>query len=407
MDWALQEEAAERELEQQPGRFIQVAANVQTNVVRPRQRNWAQAKAPRVQSSLESPQQPRSWSVERLMAGAPNALAAGGSHARRPKLLGGSAAATSLDSSQVLVSTPPPPPLTSSPAEDLRAPHAQVQLDSSHEQQWGQARVHLGETARLLCRLRASAQDSLQISWVKSVQILTNGEQRYTSDERFKPVHLQHSNDWVLEIHNAQASDEGDYECQVNSEPRPASLRVHLRVVSARLEILEAPELQVAEGEQIQLTCQLSFLSPALGQPQGQASPASNSTGAALTRKSRATVGLSSAPQQQHYIYWFKDNASLEYNNPRGDIEIQRRSDETRGLLESSLLVSEATKRDTGLYACKLFPELAHVRPAQVQVLVGASAASAASDRLSLVGHWRLGILLPLLPLLLPLTHRP
>lgn len=255
-------------------------------------------------------------------------------------------------------------------------------------------RAHIGETAYLMCRLRAAQQqqEPLQVSWVRSMQILTSGELRYTSDERFKPTHVPGTQDWRLEVHNVQASDEGAYECQVNSEPRPASVTLHLHVMTASVEIIEAPEVRVGEGEQIQLTCRVEFASqaqlesrrrkwpPADGgapaelepdHPRGRDRAAGASLEPGGARPSRAA-----SANWQHYIYWYKDNTSLEYNNPRGDVQVERR--DLAGGLESTLRLGGATRNDQGVYLCKLLPELNDVRPARAQVMVGAAGASSA-----------------------------
>lgn len=288
---------------------------------------------------------------------------------------------------------------------------ASMYLDPSTELE---ARAHLGETAYLLCRLRptrsfastipsgqqrGAASDQLQVSWVRSMQILTSGEFRYTSDQRFKPIHLG-SNDWLLEIHNVQASDEGAYECQVNSEPKPASVTVELKVLAANVSILESPELHADNGDQIELTCRVEFRSQAqladakedranlrqldndavqLELPPGMTSdysPARHQIDRrwSSSRQLHASSASNANYNWQPYIYWYKDNVSLEYNNPRGNIEVRRR--ELIDGLESKLRLSGATRVDSGVYLCKLVPELSEVRPAQTRVFVSSSADS-------------------------------
>ncbi|EEC10513.1 conserved hypothetical protein [Ixodes scapularis] len=41
----------------------------------------------------------------------------------------------------------------------------------------------------------------------------------YTADERFQAVHMNRSEDWMLQIKRTQPTDAGDYECQINIHP--------------------------------------------------------------------------------------------------------------------------------------------------------------------------------------------
>lgn len=211
-------------------------------------------------------------------------------------------------------------------------------------------KAYLGSKASLVCRLRRHqpGNDQLQVSWVRNVSILTSGEFRYTSDQRFNPLHLAGTQDWRLEIESVQLGDEGTYECQVNSEPMPASVRINLHVISMSIEILESPQVILDEGEDIKLTCRVQFNS------------------STMTGNSKFTDLL-----QSHYIYWLHNGSiSLSYNNLRGGITIETR--ETGNGLESRLLVREATREDSGHYSCKIALDLDELKPAQTRVLVGA-----------------------------------
>ncbi|KAL3190602.1 hypothetical protein MRX96_019445 [Rhipicephalus microplus] len=73
------------------------------------------------------------------------------------------------------------------------------------------------------------------MSWIRlrDFHLLTVGLTRYTSDERFQTVHMQFSNNWALQIRDAQLRDAGLYECLVNSDP-PLRQVVSLRVVTPK-----------------------------------------------------------------------------------------------------------------------------------------------------------------------------
>uniref|UniRef100_A0A6G1SLI0 Opioid-binding protein/cell adhesion molecule n=1 Tax=Aceria tosichella TaxID=561515 RepID=A0A6G1SLI0_9ACAR len=260
-----------------------------------------------------------------------------------------------------------------------------------------EVRAHLGETAYLLCRLRANLQqaDQLRVSWFRKLEILTSGDSRYTSDERFKASHQAGSSDWLLEIHNVRASDEGDYECQVNSTPRSVNVRVRLVVIATSLAILEGPEVRVEEGEQVELTCRVQFSSQAQLRAASQRpnhdsepnkeDPDDNNNNkkrfhtesdvggtedddvTSKRRRRRSSLITTSTSNWQPYIYWYKDQVYLQDNR----VQRQQRNLSNGGSgLENVLRVSRASREDSGSYTCKLVPELTGVRPAQAQVLV-------------------------------------
>lgn len=72
----------------------------------------------------------------------------------------------------------------------------------------------------------------VQVSWVRQadLHILTSGNYTYTSDQRFRAIHIAATNDWTLEVREAQLSDSGVYECQISTETK-LSLSVYLRVI--------------------------------------------------------------------------------------------------------------------------------------------------------------------------------
>ena len=62
---------------------------------------------------------------------------------------------------------------------------------------------------------------SFQVSWLRhnDVGLLSVGKYKYIRDERFQILHEPHSKDWVLVIKAVKYSDQGLYECQVNTSP--------------------------------------------------------------------------------------------------------------------------------------------------------------------------------------------
>ena len=77
--------------------------------------------------------------------------------------------------------------------------------------------------ARPLCR---------QVSWIRSrdLHILTSGTDTYANDARFQVARDAARNDWTLMIKFVQASDAGQYECQISTQS-PISYPVQLSVI--------------------------------------------------------------------------------------------------------------------------------------------------------------------------------
>ncbi|XP_040065873.1 zwei Ig domain protein zig-8-like [Ixodes scapularis] len=85
----------------------------------------------------------------------------------------------------------------------------------------------------------------MMVSWIRrrDFDVLTVALATYTADERFQAVHMERSEDWMLQIKRAQPTDAGDYECQINMHPL-ISYFVRLTVLDPgvpELFILESP----------------------------------------------------------------------------------------------------------------------------------------------------------------------
>ena len=70
---------------------------------------------------------------------------------------------------------------------------------------------HLSQTPRYLSF-------SFQVSWirVRDLGILSIGKIRYTTDDRFAPLHEEGNDVWALKIMDVRRADAGKYECQVS-----------------------------------------------------------------------------------------------------------------------------------------------------------------------------------------------
>lgn len=97
--------------------------------------------------------------------------------------------------------------------------------------------VSLGRTATLRCRIVNVVKKS--VSWLrhKDVNLLSVGRYLYTKDRRMKVMTDRVNGVWMLQIHDIRHNDEGDYECQVNTNPLLMHT-VSLKVVEPYTEIL-------------------------------------------------------------------------------------------------------------------------------------------------------------------------
>jgi len=84
--------------------------------------------------------------------------------------------------------------------------------------------VMVGETAFLPCRVKNL--DKYTVSWIRAddVTVISVGHLAFTSDERISVVQVPRprlsASDWNLSIKNTNLTDDGMYECQVNTDPK-------------------------------------------------------------------------------------------------------------------------------------------------------------------------------------------
>ncbi|KAB7506405.1 hypothetical protein Anas_06381 [Armadillidium nasatum] len=73
------------------------------------------------------------------------------------------------------------------------------------------------------------------ISWIrgKDLNVLAVDTTVYTGDKRFSVKHDSNSEDWLLQLNGISKSDEGVYDCQINTYPK-VSTKIYLKVVSKK-----------------------------------------------------------------------------------------------------------------------------------------------------------------------------
>jgi len=187
-----------------------------------------------------------------------------------------------------------------------------------------------GKTVFLPCRVRHLGDRT--ISWLRKsdLHVLTVGKFTYTSDERFKAVHLDNTDDWALQIRFSTQRDANEYICQVSGPGRQKqNLVVTLNVVLSSARILEGPVVYLTSGSPLQLTCVIS-----------------------------------DAPGSPDYIFWHYNGEAISLDSYRIRVQTDRTSNSAQQPT-SKLIIDKAHPTDSGNYSCVVTPadfaEAAHV----------------------------------------------
>ncbi|XP_008201115.2 uncharacterized protein LOC103315085 isoform X3 [Tribolium castaneum] len=193
-----------------------------------------------------------------------------------------------------------------------------------------------GQTLLLPCTVRYLG-DKV-VSWIRSrdLHILTSGAATFSSDSRFEAVPSPGGDFWGLRIRGVHLSDSGQYECQVNTDPK-MSLAFNLSVSVSGAHKLEASkwlgqalikgprEVYVRDGSLVTFTCEISPLST----PQ--------------------SGGFMSAKPK---VRWLHDNKELLFEPFRSHISTKTFFEESSQKVIGILKISKASWRDSGQYTC-------------------------------------------------------
>ncbi|XP_063594368.1 uncharacterized protein LOC134771356 [Penaeus indicus] len=199
----------------------------------------------------------------------------------------------------------------------------------------------VGHKAELPCRVHNLDKEDVGfdvVSWIRQrdLHILTVGIFTYTSDERFKVFHPEESDIWNLEISSVTFRDAGVYECQVSTSPK-IFLPILLSVEVQQAKILGPTEVYIKNGSTISLICTVNTHSENVG-----------------------------------VVTWFRNNAELDYDSPRGGVSIE--IEKTLSRTTSKLYITRAIKKDSGNYTCA--PQFAEAASAIVHVVNGEESAA-------------------------------
>ncbi|XP_068910093.1 lachesin-like isoform X2 [Tenebrio molitor] len=223
-----------------------------------------------------------------------------------------------------------------------------------------------GQTLLLPCTVRYLG-DKV-VSWIRSrdLHILTSGPFTFSSDSRFEPVPSSAGDFWGLRIRGVHLSDTGQYECQVNTDPK-MSLAFNLTVSGGRkLEgsnskwvgqaLIKGPsEVYVRDGSLVTFTCEISPLSVASLQ--------SGAHGVFMTAKPK--------------VRWLHDNKELLFEASDPHISMRTLYGERSLKVIGVLKISKVSWRDSGQYTCLQMS----VKPDSIRLFVVESEHSEAMQR--------------------------
>ncbi|XP_023012263.2 uncharacterized protein [Leptinotarsa decemlineata] len=215
--------------------------------------------------------------------------------------------------------------------------------------------ARVGQTLLLPCTVRHLG--TKVVSWIRSkdLHILTSGRHTFSSDTRFESVHTDSSGDfWGLRIRGVHIFDTGQYECQVNTEPK-MSLAINLTVTVSgdhnlaisnskwvSQALIKGPStVYVQNGSPVTFSCEISPLSLQSG-----------------------VHGLFFATKP--VVRWLHDGkeVSFEFSKETAAVETEYRNKDQRIL--SKIHLSSVSWKDSGQYTC-MQPS---VKPDSVKLIV-------------------------------------
>ncbi|XP_058804286.1 hemicentin-2-like [Phymastichus coffea] len=191
--------------------------------------------------------------------------------------------------------------------------------------------VQLGTHAYLPCRIRQSG--NKPVSWVRTrdAHILAVDRVVFIADDRFQSLYFESTNTWSLLIKYAQERDEGEYECQISTEPK-LSHTVKLVVVVPKIEILGDKDRYVKIGSMVVLQCLIKH-----------------------------------SLEVPFYVFWYHHERQLQER--KGKMSIQTRLIEGSNDTSSNLTIRNAGPEDSGNYTCR--PSNLDTASIQLHVLNG------------------------------------
>ncbi|XP_074110827.1 zwei Ig domain protein zig-8 isoform X1 [Cotesia typhae] len=198
----------------------------------------------------------------------------------------------------------------------------------------------VGQTVYLPCKVRDLG-DKV-VSWIRSkdLHILTSSDITFSSDQRFSPVHTPGSDAWTLKLEDTKKSDTGNYECQVNTEPK---------IMYTILLIVKDSEVSEGNDSPHSQQTQSSYESTApvatIMGPREQRVP----LGSTITL--RCIITSPYQPRPIRGAQWLRDNKLLTFQPGRGGLVIE--TERVAGRTSSEVTLASVTMEDMGKYTCR------------------------------------------------------
>ncbi|XP_011058480.1 PREDICTED: neurotrimin-like [Acromyrmex echinatior] len=172
--------------------------------------------------------------------------------------------------------------------------------------------AQLGTHAYLPCKVRQLGNKS--VSWIRrrDSHILSVDRTMFIPDERFQAI-FGEADTWTLQVKYVQARDEGEYECQISTDPKKSHI-IKLNVTVPKIEILGDRDMYVKTGSTVAIRC---VIKQSLEGP--------------------------------FYVFWYHEgDRVLNYQLGKIDIQTKRIEQDT----VSSLVIHNARREDSGNYTC-------------------------------------------------------
>ncbi|KAH1004993.1 hypothetical protein HUJ04_006074 [Dendroctonus ponderosae] len=188
-----------------------------------------------------------------------------------------------------------------------------------------------GQTVVIPCTVRNLDRGKV-VSWIrtKDILILTSGPHTFASDFRFEVIHSEKNVEfWGLRIRGVKEDDAGQYECQVNSEPK-MSLAYQLTVSALGeaedsskwlgfAKVQEPKEAYVQHASAFSISCEIFPM---------------------FTRNVNMDV------------WWLHDDTQILSDTKESRISIKTSFNKENNIIHSILSFDYVTWQDFGLYTC-------------------------------------------------------
>ncbi|XP_054009240.1 zwei Ig domain protein zig-8-like, partial [Hylaeus anthracinus] len=190
--------------------------------------------------------------------------------------------------------------------------------------------AQLGRHAYLPCKVRQLGNKS--VAWVRrrDSHILSVDRTMFIPDERFQAIFVGAVDSWTLQVKYVQERDEGEYECQISTDPKKSHI-IKLTIVVPKIEIIGDRDMYVKTGSTVAIRCMIK-----------------------------------QSLEGPFYVFWYHEGDRV-LDNQLGKIDIQ--TERINNDTISSLEIRNARPEDSGNYTCS--PSSLDSASVQLHVLNG------------------------------------